>query len=150
MLKEGDKAPDFRLQGSDGKSHSLKDFKGRRLVLYFYPKDNTPGCTIEAKQFSSNLEEIHKLNAEVAGVSGDDLASHSKFISKCELGILLLSDPSLKMIKEYEAYGNKGIFGIGIIRKTYIIDAEGGIAKIYQKVSALGHAQEVVDFLKGG
>jgi peroxiredoxin Q/BCP len=148
MLKKGDKAPDFELDGSDGKKHSLNEFAGKYLVLYFYPKDNTPGCTIEANEFNKKLDGIRKLGAEVVGVSKDDLKSHDKFKEKYGLKFLLLSDTSSDMIKKYGAYGNRGIFGMGTLRNTYIIDKNGKIAEIYEKVSPKGHADEVIEFLK--
>lgn len=148
MISLNSKAPDFNLMGSDGKKHSLADFSGRYLVLYFYPRDNTPGCTIEAKAFSSSLQELKKLNAEVAGVSDDSIESHDKFRSSCHLDLLLLSDPESKTIKAYDAYGDKGIFGMGTLRKTYIIDKKGIVVKIFPKVQPLGHEKEVLSFLK--
>ncbi|BCS90968.1 MAG: peroxiredoxin [Candidatus Micrarchaeota archaeon] len=147
-LKEGEPAPEFELDGNDGKKHSLSEFKGRYLVLYFYPKDNTPGCSIEADNFNKRLDEIRALNAEVVGVSKDDLKSHDKFKEKYNLRFLLLSDPESKVIKAYGAYGNRGAFGFGTLRKTFIIDPNGNIAKIYNKVQPIKHAQEVIDFLK--
>lgn len=148
MLKEGDNAPAFSLMGSDGKRHELKDFRGRELVLYFYPKDNTPGCTLEAKCFNERMGDIKMTGAAVVGVSADDLESHGEFISKYNLGFLLLSDPGMVTIKDYEAYGNKGIFGMGIIRKTFIINKEGKIAKIFPRVRVNGHDKEVIEFLR--
>ncbi len=148
MLEEGDAAPDFSLTGSDGKKHSLKDFKGRTLVLYFYPKDDTPGCTIEAKCFNARMADLRKEGAEVVGVSADDLDSHNRFISKYDLGFLLLSDPDKKTIKGYGAYGSRGIFGMGTLRKTFIIDKNGKVIKIFPKVHADGHDLEVLEFLK--
>ncbi len=148
MLKEGDKAPDFELDGSDGAKHKLKDYKGKYVVLYFYPKDNTPGCTIEANEFNKKLDDIRKLNAEVIGISKDDLKSHGKFKDKYDLKFLLLSDTESKTIKDYGAYGDRGIFGMGTLRNTYIIGKDGKIAKIYEKVSPKGHASEVIEFLK--
>lgn len=148
MLKEGDSAPDFELDGSDGAKHRLKEFSGKYLVLYFYPKDNTPGCTIEANEFNKKLEDIRKLGAEVVGVSKDDLKSHDKFKDKYGLEFLLLSDTGSEMIKRYGAYGNRGIFGIGTLRNTYVIGKDGKVAKIYEKVKPKGHADEVIEFLK--
>lgn len=148
MLKENDKAPDFSLMGSDGKTHSLGDFKGKYLVLYFYPRDDTPGCTTEAKCFNGGKMMIRSLGGEIVGVSADSLESHDKFISKYGLGFLLLSDPDKKMINKYEAYGDKGIFGMGIIRKTYIIGKDGRILKIFPRVKAQDHDKQVVEFLK--
>ena len=147
MLKEGDMAPDFQLEGTDGKMHTLKEFRGKYLVLYFYPKDDTPGCTTEAKGFTASLDEIRKRGAEVVGVSKDDLQSHGKFCSKYGLKLLLLSDPTSAMIKSYDAHGDLGIFGMGTLRKTYIIDKDGKIAKIYPKVKPDGHEKEVLEFL---
>ena len=149
MVNEGSAAPDFELDGSDGKKHSLKDFKGKYLVLYFYPKDNTPGCTIEANEFNKNLEKIRSLGADVVGVSKDDLKSHGKFRDKYDLKFLLLSDPESKTIKAYDAYGDRGIFGMGTLRNTYVIDKQGKLAKIFEKVSPKGHAGEVIEFLNG-
>lgn len=148
MIKEGLEAPNFSLKGSDGKTHTLSDFKGRYVVLYFYPRDDTPGCTIEARGFNSKLSEYKKLGAEIVGISKDDLASHKKFCDKYALGFLLLSDPNLKVIKSYDAYGNKGVFGMGTIRKTYIIDKKGKIIKIFGKVHPLDHDKEVLSILK--
>ncbi len=145
MVTINSRAPDFNLDGSDGKSHSLKEFSGKYLVLYFYPKDDTPGCTIEAKGFSSRISKMRALGAEVVGVSNDDIASHNRFCSKYDLKILLLSDPSSKTIKEYGAYGNRGIFGFGTLRTTFIIDKKGKIAKIFEKVNPLGHETEIMD-----
>ncbi|MCL4371821.1 peroxiredoxin [Candidatus Marsarchaeota archaeon] len=147
-VKEGGKAPDFMLKGSDGKSHSLREFAGKYVVLYFYPKDNTPGCTMEANEFNKKLDSIKKLNAEVVGISKDDLKSHGKFIDKYGLKFLLLADPDSSVIKSYGAYGDRGIFGVGTLRNTYIIDKAGNIAKIFEKVSPKGHADEVIEFLK--
>jgi peroxiredoxin Q/BCP len=148
MVNEGSAAPDFELDGSDGKKHSLKDFKGKYLVLYFYPKDNTPGCTIEANEFNKNLDRIRGLGADVVGVSKDDLKSHGKFRDKYSLRFLLLSDPESMIIKAYDAYGDRGIFGMGTLRNTYVIDKQGKLAKIFEKVSPKGHAGEVIEFLK--
>ena len=113
MAKER-KALDFRLPDQNGKMHSLKEFKGKSLVLYFYPRSMTPGCTIEAKQFSNRIKEFRALNAEVVGVSNDDVAKQQKFTEKCSLKILLLSDEKSKTIKDYGAYGNRGVFGVAL------------------------------------
>ena len=147
MLSENVNAPDFELEGSDGKKHSLKEFNGKNLVLYFYPKDNTPGCTMEAKNFNKNLNEIRALGAEVVGVSKDDLKSHEKFCGKYSLNFLLLSDPESMMIKSYDAYGDRGIFGMGTLRKTFIIDKNGKIVKIFEKVKPDKHDKEVIEVL---
>ncbi len=147
-LNEGDVAPDFELKGVDGKSHSLKEFRGKRIVLYFYPKDDTPGCTIEAKGFTAHDEEIKKLNAVVLGISADDYDSHCRFKDKYGLSVLILSDQGSKTIREYGAYGNRGVFGMGTIRSTFIIGGDGKILKIYRKVQAEGHAEAIVNLLK--
>ncbi len=144
MLKEGSKAPDFTLTGTDGKSYSLSDFKGRNVVLYFYPRDDTPGCTIEAKGFNESLDEMRRLGAEIIGVSKDDVDSHKRFCEKYSLKFLLLSDPESKVIKMYGAYGDRGVFGQGTLRKTFIINKEGKVALIFERVKALGHNKEVL------
>ena len=149
MIALNSKAPDFKLKGSDGKEHSLSEFKGRYLVVFFYPKDNTPGCTIESKAFSKSRGEFEKIGAAIVGVSSDDLDSHAKFISTCDLDLLLLSDTSSDTIKAYDAYGDKGVFGMGTLRKTYVIDKDGNVIKIYPKVQPLGHDKEVLSFIEG-
>ena len=148
MLSEGDMAPDFKLPGSDGKEHSLRELRSKYVVLYFYPKDNTPGCTIEANNFNKRLDEIRKLNAEVIGISKDDYKSHEKFMNKYELKFLLLSDTESKTIKDYGAYGDRGIFGVGTLRNTYLIGKDGRIIKIFEKVNPKGHADEIISAIK--
>jgi peroxiredoxin Q/BCP len=147
MIEEGKKAPDFRLKGSDGKTYSLSDFNGKFVVLYFYPKDDTTGCTIEAKGFNKAQDNFKRLNAVVLGISKDSIDSHKRFCSKYSLRFLLLSDPGNKVIKEYGAYGDKGIFGMGTLRKTFIIDRKGNVLKIFNKVRPLGHEKEVTEIL---
>lgn len=144
MLTEGSKAPDFSLMGSDGKEHKLSDFKGKNVVLYFYPKDDTPGCTIEAKGFNEHLADLEMKGAMVIGVSKDGLESHERFKRKYKLEFLLLSDPTSHVIKLYDSYGDKGVFGMGTLRKTFIIGKDGRILKIFNKVSPLGHSGEVL------
>jgi len=148
MVKEGDKAPAFELEGSDGKKHKLSDYKGKNTVLYFYPKDDTLGCTIEAKEFSSRIDDIRAQGAEVLGISKDDFDSHCKFVSKYGLKFLILSDPTSNCIKEYGAYGNRGIFGQGTLRKTFIIDKTGNVAKVFEKVNPKGHAEAIIAALQ--
>ncbi|MFP3215426.1 MAG: thioredoxin-dependent thiol peroxidase [Candidatus Micrarchaeota archaeon] len=148
QIREGDSAPKFNLKGSDGKMHSSDEFKGKYLIVYFYPKDNTPGCTAEACSFRDVNDEIRKLGAEVIGISKDSVDSHNKFISKHQLNFLLLSDPESKTIKEFGAYGNRGVFGFGTLRKTYIIDKTGRIVKILEKIKPEEHAQKVLEYLK--
>ena len=147
-ITEGSKAPDFTLRGVDGKTHSLGDFKGQTVVVYFYPKDDTPGCTIEAKDFTKLLPQFKKLGVEVVGISKDDYDSHCRFQDKYKLKVLLLSDPDSKTIKAYDSYGDRGVFGIGTLRKTYIVGKSGKIIKDFGKVNALGHAEAVLNFLK--
>ena len=144
MLTEGSEAPDFSLKGSDGKEHRLSDFKGKNVVLYFYPRDDTPGCTIEAKEFNKSLDDMERKGAVVIGVSKDTLESHEKFRKKYGLDFLLLSDPDSRVIKLYESYGDKGIFGMGTLRRTFIIGKDGKISKIFNKVRPLGHSGEVL------
>lgn len=144
MLSVGSKAPDFRLMGSDGKEHTLAEFRGKSVVLYFYPKDDTAGCTIEAKEFNKSMADLEKKGAVVIGVSKDDLASHEKFKNKYSLEFLLLSDPDSAVIKAYGSYGDKGVFGMGTLRKTFIIDGNGVITKIFDKVQPLGHSEQVL------
>lgn len=143
MVKEGEKAPDFRLMGSDGKEHTLGEFKGKYLVLYFYPRDDTPGCTTEAKEFNAALADFEKKGAKVVGVSKDSLESHGKFKKKYGLEFLLLSDPDSKTIKAYGSYGDRGIFGMGTLRNTFVIGKDGKVAKVFEKVSPKGHGTEV-------
>ena len=117
MITEGSKAPDFKLLGEDGKPHSLKGMKSKYVVLYFYPKDLTPGCTIQAMTYSKKLGALKKLGASVVGVSKDDVALHKRFKSKCNINFQLLSDPSSKTIKRYGAYGDRGDIRDGYIEK---------------------------------
>lgn len=146
-MAEGSKAPDFSLKGTDGKNYKLSDFKGKNVVLYFYPKDNTTGCTLEAKAFNESLEKYRKLGVEIIGVSKDSIDSHKKFCDMYSLKFLLLSDPDSRVIKMYGAYGDKGAFGFGTIRTTYIIDKSGTIVKIFNRVHAQGHNEEVLSLL---
>ncbi len=148
MLSVNSKAPDFELMGSDGRRHRLMEFSRKYLVLYFYPKDDTPGCTIEAKGFNSKLKELDHLGAVVVGVSPDDFDSHCKFASKYGLNFLLLSDPKHETATAYDAYGDRGMFGFGIFRKTYIIDAKSRIVEIFPKVNPAGHEDQIISSIK--
>lgn len=142
------KAADFSLKDQDGKTRSLADFSGKWLVVYFYPKDDTPGCTIEACSLRDNNDELIATGAEVVGISRDDQDSHQKFMAKHKLNFTLLSDPEAETIKAYGAWG-KGMFGKeGILRKTFIINPEGEIVKTYAKVTPLGHGQKVLGDLR--
>ena len=148
---ESKKAPAFSFEGSDGKTHKLKDFSGKTIVIYFYPRDNTLGCTKESCGFRDLNEELKGLNAVVLGVSKDSLESHDKFITKFNLPFVLLSDPTTKMMAKYCAFGEKVLYGkksIGVIRSTVIIDPKGKIIKHWRKVpNAEKHPQKVLEFL---
>lgn len=145
-LKVGDPAPDFCLPDKDGKTVCLKDFKGKNAIVYFYPKDNTPGCTTEAIGFTGILSELQKLNAEVIGISPDSPESHAKFIEKKNLKVTLLSDLDKEVLKAYGKWGKKKFRGkeyIGVTRSTFLVNPEGKIAHIWPKVSVNGHPEEV-------
>lgn len=152
MIETGKKAPDFRLKGSDGKEHSLKDYAGKTVVLYFYPKDNTPGCTKEACGFRDLQSKLKKLNAVVLGVSKDSLTSHDKFIADFQLPFVLLSDPDTKMMQAYGAFGEKVQYGktvMGTIRSTVIIGPDGKVSKHWKKIpQAETHPAKVLEFLE--
>ena len=145
------KAIDFCLPNQDGVEICLRDLKGKWVILYFYPKDNTPGCTTEAKEFSELLDEFEKEGAIVIGVSPDSPKRHCNFIEKHDLKVTLLSDEEKNVLKAYEAWGKKKMYGKeyeGVIRSTFIIDPEGNIVKEYKKVKAKGHAKKVLEDLK--
>jgi peroxiredoxin Q/BCP len=147
-LVAGAKAPAFTLDRDGGTSVSLKDFKTRNLVLYFYPKADTPGCTKEAIAFSGLRAAFAKAGTEILGVSADPVAAQDKFKSKHRLKIALGSDESKKMLEAYGAWGEKSMYGrkyMGVIRKTFLIDGDGRIVRIWPKVSVPGHAEEVLD-----
>ncbi len=149
-LKIGDKAPEFRLLNQDGVELSLKDFADKKIVLYFYPKDDTPGCTIEANDFSALYEEFLAKNAVVLGVSPDSAKSHCKFIDKFALKHTLLCDTDKLAARAYGAWGLKKNYGKeyeGLIRSTFIIDEGGKIAQIYRNVRAKEHAKAVLESL---
>ena len=149
-LKAGDKAPDFELLDQEGSKVKLSELKGKKVVLYFYPKDDTPGCTKEACNFRDNITSLRKLNAEVLGISNDDLDSHKKFASKYNLNFPVLSDIDKKASKEYGVYELKSFMGksyYGIVRSTFIIDEKGRIAKIFYKVNPEEHIKEIQEAL---
>lgn len=148
---EGKKAPAFNLPASTGGKVALKDLAGTVVVLYFYPKDSTPGCTTEAVEFQAALPKLKRLGATVLGVSKDSIESHCKFAGKHSLAFPLLSDPDGKVIEKYGAWGEKNLYGkksMGIIRTTVIIDGEGKVAKVFPKVRVKGHVDAVVDTVK--
>ncbi len=147
MLSAGDNAPDFNLMSDDGKNFSLKYLKGKKVILFFYPKDDTSGCTAEACSFRDNIKIIEKQNAVVIGVSKDNTLSHQKFKKKYDLPFTLLSDENLDMIKNYGVWKEKSMYGkkyMGIERTTFIIDEEGRIINIYNKVKVEGHTEEIL------
>lgn len=152
MLEEGTMAPGFTLLSDDGAEVSLSDYRGKVVVLYFYPKDDTPGCTTEACSFRDDHSEIVAAGAAVLGVSPDTLKSHTKFKAKYSLPFALLSDPNHQVAEMYGAWGEKKMYGRtyeGILRSTFIIDEEGKIAKIFPKVTPKDHGQQVLEFLRG-
>ena len=147
MLKIGDKAPTFSLPTGEGKTLALKDLKGKKVVLYFYPKDNTSGCTKEACSFQENFSALKNKKAIVLGVSADSPSSHEKFATKYNLRFLLLSDEKKEVLKTYGVWKEKSMYGrkyMGIERTTFIIDEDGKIAQIFSKVKVDGHTEEVL------
>lgn len=151
MIKEGQKAPDFSLSSSDGGEVSLKGLKGKTVVLYFYPKDDTPGCTREACAFRDAQGAIKRTGAVVLGVSPDSLDAHDKFSRKYKLNFPLLSDPDKTVAKKFGAFGEKVMYGkkvVGMIRSTFIIDGGGVIRKVFPRVRVDGHDEQVLAALK--
>lgn len=152
ILAAGDMAPEFSLENSDGVSISLRDFRGKNVVLYFYPKDNTPGCTTEACEFSANYDEFIANDTVIVGVSPDSVKSHSGFIIKQNLKHILLSDINKDVAKAYGVWQVRKNYGkeyLGIVRTTFVIDKEGKIVKVYKSVKAAGHAAKVLaDLIK--
>lgn len=153
MPLEGRKAPDFSLEGSDGKLHTLKQYAGKTVVIYFYPKDNTPGCTREACGFRDNYTELTGKGVVVLGISKDSIAAHGKFITNYALPFVLLSDPDFSMMQSYEAYGEKIMCGkktLGTIRSTVVVGPDGIVKKQWAKVAkADQHPDEVLKYLRG-
>jgi peroxiredoxin Q/BCP len=152
MLNQGDKAPAFTLASDSGKSISLADYAGKTLIVYFYPRDNTPGCTREAIAFSGAQAAIEQLGAAVVGISKDSVASHGKFRAQHDLTIALASDPDLAVHKAFGAYGEKMMYGKkveGVIRSTFVIDGSGTIIKVFPSVKVDGHADQVLAVLGG-
>ena len=152
MLNVGEKAPEFTLPDRNGQPVRLSDFAGKRVVLYFYPRENTPGCTRQACAFARLYEEFQALNAVVVGVSKDSVASHDKFAQKYGLPFVLLSDPELLAIQAYGVWQEKKLYGktsMGVVRTTYLLDEQGVIQKVMPKVKPDQNAGEVLAFLKG-
>jgi peroxiredoxin Q/BCP len=148
MIQTPYPAPDFSLQDNDGNIHSLADYKGKWIVLYFYPKDDTPGCTVEACSLRDARDDIAALGAEIVGISADDATSHEKFKAKHTLNFTLLSDPDHTAINAYDAWGKKMFGKEGILRKTFIIDPQGIVQKVYGRVTPLGHGEQIVTEIK--
>jgi peroxiredoxin Q/BCP len=150
-LTEGQAAPDFTVENDKGETVSLKDFAGKRVVLYFYPKDNTPGCNMEACGFRDNMDMLESEGAVVVGVSLDDASSHQKFRKKFDLPFALLTDTEHAVSDAYGVYGQKSFLGkkyMGVDRATFVIGPDGTLEKVWPKVSARGHAGEVLDWLR--
>jgi len=150
LVSEGDIAPDFTLQADDGREVSLSNYRGKKIALYFYPKDGTPGCTSEAMEFKDLIKEFEKENIVVLGVSKDNIKSHQKFKKKHELPYTLLSDPEGKILNLYGVWKKKSLYGrtfLGIERTTFLIDERGIVKKIHRKVRVKGHAQACLLYL---
>ncbi len=146
-LKVGDKAPEFNLPDQGGKIHSLKDYAGQWVLLYFYPKDDTPGCTTEACSLRDNLPNFNKIKAKIFGVSTNSVKSHRKFADKFELPFTLLADEDKELVKAYDVYKPKKFMGrefLGTMRESFLIDPSGKIAKVYEGVKPAEHAAEVL------
>lgn len=141
-------APDFSLTDDEGKTHGLSDFHGKWLVVYFYPKDDTPGCTVEACSIRDARDDLTKLGAHVVGISKDEASSHEKFKAKYSLNFTLLSDPSAETIDAFGAWGKKQFGREGILRKTFIINPDGMVVKVFGRVIPVGHGQQIVDELR--
>ena len=151
MIKENTKAPIFKLPSTSKKGYSLKDSIGKYVIIYFYPKDDTPGCTIETNEFNKLLPKFKKLQCEVYGISKDSLKSHDKFRDKYKIKFDLLADEELKVLKKYKVWKKKKFMGrefMGVVRTTYLLDKKGQILKIWNNVKAKDHAEEVLETLK--
>ena len=152
MLEVGMKAPEFTLNDKDGKAVSLSQFKGKKVVLYFYPKDSTPGCTKQACAFAGAYDVYKEMGVEVIGISKDSVKSHSNFATKYELPFVLLSDPELQAIQAYDVWKEKKLYGkvsMGVVRTTYVIDEEGVIEHVMPKVKPDTNAEEILKYLNG-
>ena len=152
MLEIGTKAPEFTLSDKDGSAVSLSDFLGKKVVLYFYPKDNTPGCTRQACAFAASYETFKAKDVIVIGISKDSAASHLKFAQKYDLPFILLSDPELRAIQAYGVWQEKKLYGkvsMGVVRTTFLIDEQGNIEKVMPKVKPDTNAAEILTYLAG-
>ncbi len=151
MISEGDKVPKFEIADSNGNNVKSSDFLGKKHVIYFYPKDFTPGCTTEADEFSKEYKKFKKAGIEILGISKDDIDSHKKFCEKMKIPYILLSDTETKVAKQFGVWGKKNFMGkeyMGVIRSTFLVDKKGKIFKAYPKVKAAGHAKQVLqDFV---
>lgn len=150
MLEAGTKAPDFELPDQNGEMHTLKEYRGKKVILYFYPKDNTPGCTKQACGYSERYPRFQEKGAVVLGVSRDTVASHKRFEEKQNLGFTILSDPERKVIEAYDVWKEKKNYGkvsMGVVRTTYLIDEEGIIIKANDKVKAAEDPQKMLEVL---
>ncbi len=151
MLEAGTKAPGFTLADKDGNQVSLSDFAGKKVVVYFYPRDNTPGCTRQACAFAGAYQQFEKMGVVVIGISKDSVKSHQNFASKHELPFILLSDPELQAIQAYDVWKEKKLYGklsMGVVRSTYIIDENGMIEKVMEKVKPDTNAGDILDYLE--
>jgi thioredoxin-dependent peroxiredoxin len=152
VIEEGKPAPDFELESDSGETVKLSDFRGRSVVLYFYPKDDTPGCTTEACEFRDAYDVFRERGAEILGVSPDDVGSHGKFKTKYELPFTLLADPEHEVAEKYGVWGERSSYGktsMGITRSTFIIDPDGNVARVMLGIKPAGHASEVLGSLAG-
>lgn len=148
MMETPYKAPDFTLPDIEGKTHTLEEYKGKWIVLYFYPKDDTPGCTTEACSLRDARDTLADMGAEIVGISKDDANSHEKFKAKYSLNFTLLTDTEATVIDAYGAWGKKMYGREGILRKTFIINPDGQVVKVYGRVTPMGHGHQVIDELK--
>lgn len=148
MIEEGDKVPKFELQDANGKKVKSSDYHGKKYVIYFYPKDFTPGCTTEADEFTKDYEKFKKAGIEIIGISPDDVESHKKFCDKMNIPFTLLADTDKKMAKEFGVWGKKKFMGkeyMGVNRSTFLVDEKGTVIKTFPKVKPKGHSEEVLD-----
>lgn len=148
MITEGDTVPKFELEDSDGNKIKSTDLKGKKHIIYFYPKDFTPGCTIEADEFSRDYNKFKKSDIEIVGISPDDVSSHKKFCEKMKIPYVLLADTDREVSKKFGVWGKKKFMGkeyMGVIRSTFLVNEKGKIFKVFPKVKPAGHAKEVLD-----